>query len=53
MQFGIKDIVKGNQAHFSFYRSGNMFYTVTVNGGNGCFRSALKTLEDKTFVKAA
>jgi predicted DNA-binding transcriptional regulator AlpA len=32
MQFAIKDIVKDNKAHFSFYRSGNMFYTVTVNG---------------------
>ena len=32
MQFAIKDIVKGNKAHFSFYRSGHMFYTVTVNG---------------------
>ena len=32
MEFKIKDIVKGNKAHFSFYRGGNMFYTVTVNG---------------------
>ena len=35
MQFAIKDIVKDNKAHFSFYRSGNMFYTVTVNGSSG------------------
>ena len=32
MEFKIKDIVKGNKAHFSFYRSGNMFYAVTVHG---------------------
>jgi len=28
MEFKIKDIVKGTTAHFSFYRAGNMFYTV-------------------------
>jgi hypothetical protein len=29
----IKDIVKGNNlAHFSFYRQGNMFYRVQVEG---------------------
>jgi hypothetical protein len=33
MELKIKDIVKYNKAHFSFYRSGNMFYTVTANGG--------------------
>jgi len=32
MELKIKDIVKGNFAHFSFYRNGNIFYTVRVNG---------------------
>jgi len=28
----IKSIVKGNMAKFSFYRAGNMFYAVHVDG---------------------
>lgn len=32
MTLSIKQIVKGNTARFSFYRSGNIFYTVEVNG---------------------
>jgi hypothetical protein len=28
----IKEIVMNNTARFSFYRSGNIFYTVEVNG---------------------
>jgi hypothetical protein len=30
MELKIKDIVKGTTARFSFYRNGNMFYTVEV-----------------------
>jgi hypothetical protein len=44
MQFAIKDIVKGNKAHFSLYRSGNMFYTVTVNGTKWMFPVSLEDI---------
>jgi hypothetical protein len=44
MQFAIKDIVKGNKAHFSFYRGGNMFYTVTVNGTKSMFPVSLEDI---------
>jgi hypothetical protein len=44
MQFAIKDIVKDNKAHFSFYRSGNMFYTVTVNGTKWMFPVSLEDI---------
>jgi hypothetical protein len=44
MQFTIKDIVKGNKAHFSFYRSGNMFYTVTVDGTKWMFPVSLEDI---------
>ena len=37
-------IVKGNKAHFSFYRSGNMFYTVTVNGTKWMFPVSLEDI---------
>ena len=42
MEFKIKDIVKGNKAHFSFYRSGNMFYTVTIDGTRWMFPENLE-----------
>lgn len=44
MQFAIKDIVKDNKAHFAFYRSGNMFYTVTVNGTKWMFPVSLEDI---------
>lgn len=30
----LKQIVKDNEANFSFYRNGNCFYKVTVDGQN-------------------
>jgi hypothetical protein len=44
MELKIKDIVKGNKAHFSFYRKGNMFYTVTVNGARWMFPVSLEDI---------
>jgi hypothetical protein len=44
MEFKIKDIVKGNNAHFSFYQSGNMFYTVTVNRTKWIFPVSLEDI---------
>jgi len=44
MQFAIKDIVKCNKAHFSFYRSGNMFYTVAVNRTKWMFPVSLEDI---------
>lgn len=32
MDVTLKQIVKDTTAHFSFYRSGNMFYVVVVEG---------------------
>jgi len=44
MELKIKDIVKGNMAHFSFYRGGNMFYTVTVFGVKWMFPVSLEDI---------
>ena len=44
MEFKIKDIVKGNKADFSFFRSGNMFYAVTVHGTKWTFPVSLKDI---------
>jgi len=44
MEPKIKDIVKGNMAHFSFYRSGNMFYTVTAHGVKWMFPVSLEDI---------
>ncbi len=44
MDFKIKDIVKNNMAHFSFYRAGNMFYTVIVDGENWMFPVSLEDI---------
>lgn len=44
MELKIKDIVKHNKAHFLFYRSGNMFYTVTVNGTKWMFPVGLEDI---------
>jgi len=44
MELKIKDIVKDNKAHFSFYRTGNMFYTVTVNGERWMFPVSLEDI---------
>jgi hypothetical protein len=48
MEFKIKDIVKGNKAHLSFYRSGNMFYTVTVDGTKWMFPVSLEDIAGAT-----
>jgi hypothetical protein len=44
MEFKIKDIVKDNKAHFSFYRGGNMFYAVTVHGTKWMFPVSLEDI---------
>jgi len=44
MELKIKDIVKDNKAHFSFYRSGNMFYTVTVKEKSWMFPVSLEDI---------
>ena len=44
MEFKIKDIVKGNKAYFCFYRSGNMFYTVTVDETKWMFPVSLEDI---------
>jgi hypothetical protein len=44
----IKQIVKNNTAMFSFYRSGNIFYTVEVNGETYHFPFALEDIGGAT-----
>ena len=44
MELKIKDIVKDNKAHFLFYRSGSMFYTVTVHGTKWMFPVSLEDI---------
>jgi len=44
MEFKIKDVVKDNKTHFSFYRGGNMFYTVTVHGTKWMFPVSLEDI---------
>lgn len=47
----IKEIVKNNFATFSFYRTGNMFYTVTVNGITYQFPVSLEDIGGATLTK--
>jgi hypothetical protein len=35
MEFRIKDIVKDNKSHFSFYRSASVVTLKPANGGHG------------------
>jgi hypothetical protein len=44
MELKIKDIVKDNMAHFSFYRAGNMFYTVRTHGVKYMFPVSLEDI---------
>jgi hypothetical protein len=44
----IKHIVKNNTARFSFYRSGDIFYTVEVDGENYQFPVSLEDIGGAT-----
>jgi hypothetical protein len=44
----IKDIVKGNVARFAFYRAGNAFYEVEVEGTKYKFPVSLEDLGTAT-----
>jgi hypothetical protein len=44
MMPSIKEIVKDNMAWFSFYRTGNMFYTVEVDGQKYQFPVSLEDI---------
>lgn len=44
MPIDIKTIVKNNTARFSFYRLGNMFYNVTVDGIEFTFPVSLEDI---------
>jgi hypothetical protein len=46
----IKDIVKNNIATFSFYRNGNMFYNVTVEGITYSFPVSLEDIGSATLL---
>ena len=44
----IKQIVKDNMTRFSFYRTGNMFYTVEVEGQKYHFPASLEDIGGAT-----
>ena len=46
----VKEIVKGNNATFSFYRTGNMFYNVVVEGTAYCFPVSLEDIGGATLL---
>jgi len=46
----IKDIVKGRMARFSFYRAGNAFYEVDVDGTRYKFPVSLEDLGAATLL---
>lgn len=46
----IKEIVKNNIATFSFYRTGNMFYHVTVDGTRYLFPVSLEDIGGATLL---
>jgi hypothetical protein len=48
MMPSIKQIVKDNMAKFSFYRTGNMFYTVDVEGQKNQFPVELEDVGGAT-----
>ncbi len=47
----LKQIVKGNQANFSHYRAGHLYYDVTVEGERYSFPVPLEDVGDATFLK--
>jgi hypothetical protein len=48
MMPSVKEIVKNNTARFSFYRSGNIFYTVEVSGKTYQFPVSLEDIGGAT-----
>jgi hypothetical protein len=48
MTLSIKQIVKNNTARFSFYRAGNIFYTVEVSGQTYQFPVSLEDIGGAT-----
>ncbi len=48
MMPSIKQIVKNNMTRFSFYRAGNMFYTVDVEGQRYQFPVSLEDIGGAT-----
>lgn len=47
----LKQIVKGNQAYFSHYRAGHLYYDVTVEGERFSFPVPIEDVGDATFLK--
>ena len=47
----LKEIVKGNQANFSHYRAGHLYYNVTVEGEQFSFPVPIEDVGDATFLK--
>ena len=52
VQVNIKEIVKGRMARFSFYRAGNAFYEVDVDGTRYKFPVSLEDLGTATLLAA-
>lgn len=50
VQVNIKEIVKGRMARFSFYRAGNAFYEVDVDGTRYKFPVSLEDLGTATLL---
>lgn len=50
MSLSIKEIVKGNQAYFSHYRAGHLYYEVKVNEQKFSFPVPLEDIGDATFL---
>ena len=46
----LKQIVKGNQAHFSHYRAGHLYYNVKVEGEQFSFPVPIEDVGDATFL---
>ena len=47
----LKQIVKGNQAHFSHYRAGHLYYNIQVEGEAFSFPVPIEDVGDATFLK--
>jgi len=46
----LKQIVKGNQAQFSHYRAGHLYYNVPVEGEQFSFPVPIEDVGDATFL---
>ena len=51
MTLTLKNIIKNNIAQFAFYRAGNLYYNITVEGNYYHFPVPIEDIGEATFLK--